>query len=671
MFTKTSRSLGLPGSLVASAAVLLAGAGTAHAYPMQFPARASSLPDNGYFVTNGHGAKYVAKGGTTWAQDIHVQRYVNGQWQRRAPGATTLAEDHSFGTPLYSATDGVVIACWRGLPDSPNPTQNICEDGCPAGHTAGGNHILIVTPEGDHVVYYAHLADSIPASLCPIVDADGLIDDMAVVGCPGLSGFRNSTRLDLLLGADNLPVVKKGDYIGDLGHSGNSWAPHLHLQVNPFSFDDAVDPNPCQGVSEEIEYVETWQQPRTPGVDASAYAWAALNHQPLPVTPATGDFLVWPDPVGARKQDLVLGSGNSLDVETDVEGGLTAYRTDDGQLRLTSFRIGTGNVGDELLGDLVVQANRNEGGVAALDLVKLPVSEREYALAIRGNNGRLKVIPYHVNYAFGTITRMPGDREDGPITHLAAVPSPSHSGLVVAVREDNGTLKVIDYVAAAGTLAITRPGSAGSGGQQIVDLAITATKGQFNGVVTAEVATNTASVTLRSFSVSAGADVVAQHTVVAAPGPATQISLATVEGLLFPGMAAVAVTMRDAATGNLRIQTWSVSPTGSLTLQDERTAGGVGAIDVAAVGGRDVVVGVRANSGNLWQLSWATDWGADNLRRTGTRTAGAISGLDLAAFYGTPGINAHPRYRHLLTGVRTSDGDLKVLSNAINFAPWY
>lgn len=660
-----TRPLAIPLTLTLCA---LGGSTAAQAYPLPFPARAASLDDDEVFTSGGH-SQYAGKGGTTWALDISVRRFDGSAWTQWVDGATapySLAEDVAYGTPLYAAADGVVVACWRDLPDAPTPQTNNCANGCPAGHTAGGNHLSIVVPGESHLVFYAHFAEgTIPEELCPIVDADGLIDDMSVQACTnGLSGFRNSTRLDAFLAPHELPVVKKGDYLGDLGHSGNSSSPHLHIQVNPFEY-DALG-NPCQGVSEEIEFVETWHQPRVDGTDAHADAWQPLDQQPLPIDETTGIFAIWPDPLGARKVDLSLGSGNSIDVETDVLGGMAAYRNGVGALTLTSFRIGPGV---DNLGDIIDGHTRSEGPVLALDLVKLPVEARDYVLAIRGSNGRLKVIPYRLDYVTGTITRQPGDLEDGPISLLAATRSPSHNGAVVAVRDGNGVLRVIDYVATFSTLELSRPGSAAVGNQQISDVAITAIDGTFQGVVTAEVASASNGVTLRSFEVTPGGSVIARDVEVAA-GAIQDVELASIDGLLFPGMAAVALTMRTSG-GNLRTQTWAVTGSGALTKLDDVSAGAVGVIDVAAVGGRDIVTGARDSDGDLTLISWSTDWAGDELRRAGTRLAGAITEIDLASFHNTPGATSHARHDHLIGGVRTQTGELKLISFAANYAPWH
>lgn len=647
-------------------AVGLAWVDSAAAYPLAFPARASSLGANRYFSTGGHSSYAAKPGGTTWALDIGVVRF-DGEWVDHENNATapySLSENLGYGTPLYASEDGFVVACWSDLPDGPDAQTNNCEPSCPQGHTSGGNHIAIVVPDESHVIFYGHLAEgSIPAELCPIVDDDGLIDDMAKV-CPSGSGFRGSTRLDAYLPFDQWPVVQKGDYIGDLGHSGESDAPHLHLQVNPFYFDD--DDNPCQGNSVPIEFVETWSQLRSAGSDASAQAWQPLDAAVVPIDADDDRFLLWPDPIGPRKQDLALGAGDMIDIETDMQGGMAAYRNTDDQLRLTSFYIDTG--GDN--GDLVVQDTRAEGGVQLLDLVKLPVSERAYAVAIRGSNGNLKVIPYRAHYSTGDIERLPGDREDGPVSLIAAAPSPSHNGLVVAVREEDLSLKVIDYVAANDTLAITRPGDSSGGFQEISDVAITAVKGIFKGVVTAEIGADSHDLALRSFEVTAGGDVIALDTEVD-PGTIEDVELATIDGLGFPGLIVVAVALRDADDG-LRVQTWSVANTGAFTLVDEIDAGDIGALDIAAVKGRDIVTGVADSGDDLSLISWSTDWVGDALRRAGTRTAGAIQEVDVASYHGTPGANTTAtRWRHVLAGVRTGAGDLKVLSYGANFASLY
>ncbi len=650
----------------------LAWSSAAAAYPLPFPARGNSIADDEHFVTDGHGSSYAGKGGTSWAMDIVVRRFNGTQWTGVTDGATapySFEEDVSYGTPLFSSTDGVVIGCWNGLPDGPDRSTNNCDPSCPTGHTLAGNHLVIETPSGDHAILYAHLAQgSIPPELCPIVDADGLIDDMGTSCSDGGSGLRNSTRLDSFFEHDDLPVIHRGDYIGEMGHSGNSWNPHLHLQVYPFNYDD--QDNPCLGPSEPIEFVETWTQPAVSGEDADPYAWDPLTREVLPVTPETGNFLVSPDPIGAAKGTLYLGAGDMIDVETDTQGGVVAYRNAGGELRLRSFYIGIGDPLDDDTGDLTYQDTRSEGAVLSLDLVKLPVNERDYVAVVRTQSGNLKVIPYSADYTTGEIVRMPGARQDGVVRALAASPSPTHNGAVVAVRTNTDTLKVIDYASAPGTLAITRPGSAASSPSQILDVAITTVDAGFKGVVTAEVGPFWGGITLRSFAVSAAGDVTAVDSVLA-DALMTDVELATVDGLLFPIMGAVAVAMRD-ASGNLRLQTWSVSPGGILELVDEGGAGQIDDLSVAPTGGRDFVTGVSASGDDLYMISWGTDWAADTLRRSGTRTGIDINEVDLASFHRAPGTNTiHPRYRHLLAGVQTSAGYLRVLSYATNYDNWY
>jgi hypothetical protein len=84
------------------------------------------------------------------------------------------------------------------------------------------------------------------------------------------------------------------------------------------------------------------------------------------------------------------------------------------------------------------------------------------------------------------------------------------------------------------------------------------------------------------------------------------------------------------------------------------------------------VTGVSASGDDLYMVSWGTDWAADTLRRSGTRTGVDINEVDLASFHRTPGTNTtHPRYKHLLAGVQTSAGYLRVLSYATNYDHWY
>lgn len=111
----------------------------------------------------------------------------------------------SYGQPLIAVADGTVIVAVDGRPDSPppeNPTP-------PPPAELTGNHVTLRIAPGIYVIY-AHMK-------------------------PGSVRVRVGER------------VRRGQVLGELGNSGNSATPHVHLQVQvarsflsdglPFVFD--------------------------------------------------------------------------------------------------------------------------------------------------------------------------------------------------------------------------------------------------------------------------------------------------------------------------------------------------------------------------------------------------------------------------------------------------
>jgi len=131
---------------------------------------------------------------------------VNGNWvvpQRFAIDWMMLDESHrawvgdptqlssyfSYGQPLIAVADGTVVIARDGIPDSPPPHDP------PSPPLAGlpGNHVTLRIRPGIYVIY-AHMK-------------------------PGSVRVRVGQR------------VRRGQVLGQLGNSGASATPHVHLQV--------------------------------------------------------------------------------------------------------------------------------------------------------------------------------------------------------------------------------------------------------------------------------------------------------------------------------------------------------------------------------------------------------------------------------------------------------
>lgn len=99
-----------------------------------------------------------------------------------------------FGSPIYSATDGVVIEAYSGC-----PSNGWYGSSCGGGY---GNVVKVRTADG-YVIYYAHMVQKINVS----------------VG----------------------QEVKKNQILGYMGNSGSSTGTHLHFQINAPD-GNAIDP---------------------------------------------------------------------------------------------------------------------------------------------------------------------------------------------------------------------------------------------------------------------------------------------------------------------------------------------------------------------------------------------------------------------------------------------
>ena len=171
------------------------------------------------------GEWHVVNGGRSTLVNAHrtlgVQRdaldlvqVVDGRTFR---GDGTRLQDHAiFGQPLLAVADGRITAAVDGHPDPPV--------GGRTWQAMAGNHVVLDIGGGRYVLY----------------------------------GHLELGSLRVRVGDD----VRRGQVLGNVGDSGNSDAPHLHLQVQnkpafdvedralrtyPFVFDDATVPDPRRG----------------------------------------------------------------------------------------------------------------------------------------------------------------------------------------------------------------------------------------------------------------------------------------------------------------------------------------------------------------------------------------------------------------------------------------
>ncbi len=189
-----------------------------------FPARASDLRQGEYWSAEGDTHGVGSAGSQIFAYDMGVIGF-NGGWSDLLPGTNRdkNANFRIWGKPIYAVADGTVLHALNDVPGNPKPLSwNSQEEldkkmkeqmdkywGAFVDKNGGaGNHLAI--QHGDEAVGYCHLQKgSIPAKL------------------------KKDAK------------VKAGDFLGLAGNSGNSTAPHLHIDatqggaLRPMPFRDA------------------------------------------------------------------------------------------------------------------------------------------------------------------------------------------------------------------------------------------------------------------------------------------------------------------------------------------------------------------------------------------------------------------------------------------------
>lgn len=641
--------------LIGVAASLVSSTATA-AYPLNFPARAESFDDLGYeayFSTGGHGNGTYGVGGF-FPIDFGIVRFddVADDWVNYVPGGSTSDPEDKiiWDFPVYSPVDGRIITCWREMPDHEQP--------CAPGNTCltGGNHLNIITEDGQHIVYLAHLQEgTIPPELCPISATHPNDNTNNNPECgTGWQGYPVDARLDTL--PDLLPEIHKGDFIGRAGNSGTGTDfSHLHVHVKDFKWASGT---PCEANgSHEMLFTETWFAERDEVADVAVSDWVPAQQDAAPLN-GTGmpRQLFWPGPIGPRTDDLVWGDGDLVHNVTDEVGGVIAYRNDVNKLQLESYAISSG--------DIVPLDTIEESTIRDVAIARPFTSGRDVVVAVRTWTDALKLIPYDVATG-GTIARQPGELLQGAIIAVEAVKSPTHNGVTVAIIGSNNKIKVIDYTVNSTTLAVTRPGT-DDDGDAVTDVAVDAvtagfgptespTGTKFKGVVTAERRTSDGELYLRTWSVSSTGNVALVST------KSTDVDVSEIDVTTMKmGSRDVVIASAKDDGGALWVRRYDISSTGQLTAVDDIAGGGINALATGAVGSNDAVSVMSDAVGDFKMISWDFN---DEIRRTGGRKGGDVSEVLLDT--------VHPAFepQYLVSLVRTLAGEVKMIIHGSNFDP--
>lgn len=600
---------------------------------ISFPARSSDIATDSYWTVRefGEGCCVI---------DFNVRRWDGSFWE----GETGLAsndQDYTWEVPLYAPANGEVISCWRNFPDDPQPGVNPPNNNI----FAGGNHVVILTDEGN-VISLNHLrAGTIPASLCP-ANPDS-------TQYPATTAIQGAWRIAAYIDPADRVRVQEGDPIGKAGNSGTSSGAHLHM-----SFQDVIGVDAwgreLLDTPEPMRFRNTWGHRYEEDTYVTSSGWYRMRGEEFSGDPACPTYqndapecgfkTIHPSPYLRRAEaaagsikggDVLFLSANrivtatiaqsndhleliswdlvgldTLDRKSDIDDVavkevalseptpdyvLAALRLADDTLKMIAYRVNA-------LGDFQQVAVATAGEISELKVATLGGGDPKTVTAVRTVGGDMKLIVWDVDVANnGTVTlaRL-GETSTGPASRLAVTKARAFTGVYTALRDSLGSLKVIPWQISSDGLSFTRGDDVTSG--------------------------------------TAG----------------TEIAVAA----LAQG---VAVAMRDAG-GNLQLKTWSASGIDITSLQSSASAGAVSEVGLLTtpLGASNLTTPVRDGSGNLQLIGWAADSNGSNLRRLGSSKAGASTQIAASSVYRSY-VGLDPRDM-ITTLVRASNGDLKLIT---------
>lgn len=240
----------------------------AASYP--FPGRAEDLqPGYYWYLQNDHGG-----GIQTLGYDLGAARFdpAENAWTRRRFGITKdeYAQNKQnsshivYGLPVHAIADGEVMYCWRNAPENPAPGETHPEVGNRISNA--GNFLKVKHADGEYVLYAHFKPGTIPANVCPF------------------NGVLRNSSADSELPPENRPHITKGQLLGQVGNSGHSSGPHLHINLQKTLFDEGGSENALP-----MPFHDAWVKSATILADSTT-GWEMLQGEPL--TPPT---LILPD----------------------------------------------------------------------------------------------------------------------------------------------------------------------------------------------------------------------------------------------------------------------------------------------------------------------------------------------------------------------------------------
>jgi hypothetical protein len=252
-------------------------------------AQLSDLPfmgedfDTGNLKVYWHKPKHSASGVQEHGYDLAAVRY-DTQAKRWTELTVSDAEYNQnktnnrwllYGKPVRAMRDGKVIACWRNAPENPPGSLHPKVGG---GFVyGGGNGFWIEHADGTRAEYAHMIPGSVPANLCP---NNGVLLSKKI-DSPDVENAWPQIRVP----TGKQVTVKQGQFLGQVGNSGTSSNPHLHIHMEQGG--TAADVK-SGGTPVQINFRRGLSAPRNDANPDSS--WKPFAGKPIP----PGPVLVWP-----------------------------------------------------------------------------------------------------------------------------------------------------------------------------------------------------------------------------------------------------------------------------------------------------------------------------------------------------------------------------------------
>ncbi|VAW78376.1 hypothetical protein MNBD_GAMMA12-242 [hydrothermal vent metagenome] len=177
-----------------------------------FPFYATQLKAGERFYAPKHAQGSQGKG-----FDISMlKKRSNGRWYFNKPGTSGSRNSHSviYAKKFYAISDGIVFRCWRNAPQNPRPGSYHPQNGLRI--PGGGNMVWVKQSDGTNVLYAHAIPGTIPSSVCPL--------NARLYSAKGRTYEANVPKVQQV-------KIRKGQFLGRVGNSGNSGGTHLHVHI--------------------------------------------------------------------------------------------------------------------------------------------------------------------------------------------------------------------------------------------------------------------------------------------------------------------------------------------------------------------------------------------------------------------------------------------------------